>query len=79
MKESTLTGEHAFREPLSRTGIFLVRRSSTDWTHTGLATAFNHDAFETIEGNTNNEGSREGYEVCSRSRGYKKRISFFSK
>lgn len=49
MKESTLTGEKASREHLSMAGIFLVRRSSTDWTHTGLATAFNHDAFETIE------------------------------
>lgn len=73
MKESALTGENVSREYLSGTSIFLVRRSSTDWTHTGLATAFTRDAFETIEGNTNDEGSREGYEVCSRSRGYKKK------
>ncbi len=79
MKESTLSREKASREHLSRAGIFLVRRSSTDWTYRGLATAFNRDVFETIERNTNDEGGREGYEVCSRSRGYKKRILFFSK
>ena len=47
-----------------------VRRTSTDWTHTGLVTAFGDELFHTVEGNTNDEGSREGYEVCARMRGY---------
>jgi hypothetical protein len=51
--------------------IFLVRRTANDWTHTGLVTGFREDVFETVEGNTNDEGSREGYEVCARQRGYK--------
>jgi hypothetical protein len=49
--------------------IFLVRRTSSDWVHTGFA--FNYQpngTFSTIEGNTNDEGSREGYEVCQRVR-----------
>jgi hypothetical protein len=50
--------------------IFLVRRTDTDWTHAGLVTAFDKEMFHTIEGNTNDEGSREGYEVCARMRGY---------
>lgn len=50
--------------------IFLVRRSSTDWTHTGFVTAAEERIFRTIEGNTNDDGSRNGYEVCARSRGY---------
>lgn len=55
-------------------GLFLVRRTSTDWTHTGFATAYNVSkgkvtSFETIEGNTNDAGDREGYEVCKRYRG----------
>jgi hypothetical protein len=50
--------------------IFLVRRTRTDWTHTGLVTAYEKGAVQTIEGNTNDEGSREGYEVCARTRGY---------
>ena len=50
--------------------IFLVRRTNSDWTHAGLVTAFDKEMFRTIEGNTNDEGSREGYEVCARMRGY---------
>jgi len=49
--------------------IFLVRNTSTDWTHTGFAMDMKHDTFATIEGNTNDEGTREGYEVCKRIRG----------
>lgn len=49
--------------------IFLVRRTSSDWTHTGFAMDMKRDTFATIEGNTNDEGSREGYEVCKRFRG----------
>ena len=53
--------------------IFLVRRTRTDWTHTGLVTDAHTAAFDTIEGNTNDDGHREGYEVCSRSRDYVKK------
>ncbi|MBE0645506.1 MAG: peptidoglycan-binding protein [Bacteroidetes bacterium] len=52
--------------------IFLVRRTSTDWTHTGFVTEFQADGFSTIEGNTNDDGNRDGYEVCARTRGYGK-------
>lgn len=48
--------------------IFLVRRSSGDWTHTGFAFNKDNDTFSTIEGNTNDTGSPEGYEVCQRTR-----------
>ncbi|MGI0488547.1 peptidoglycan-binding domain-containing protein [Pantanalinema rosaneae CENA516] len=48
--------------------IFLVRRASDDWTHTGFAFGRDGDTFVTIEGNTNDEGSAEGYEVCTRVR-----------
>jgi len=50
--------------------IFLVRRTNRDWTHAGLVTAFDKGMFHTIEGNTNDDGAREGYEVCARMRGY---------
>ncbi|OFX28205.1 MAG: hypothetical protein A2X08_10510 [Bacteroidetes bacterium GWA2_32_17] len=52
--------------------IFLVSKTPTDWTHTGIITAIEGDSFITIEGNTNDEGSREGYEVCKRNRNFKK-------
>jgi hypothetical protein len=63
-------GDVSFSE-LTAASVFLVRRTSTDWTHTGLVTQFHDDFFDTIEGNTNDDGNREGYEVCARSRGYK--------
>lgn len=50
--------------------MFLVRRTSTDWTHVGLVTDAQAQSFLTIEGNTNDAGDREGYEVCARRRGY---------
>jgi hypothetical protein len=53
--------------------LFLVRRTKTDWTHTGLVIKAGKNTFTTIEGNTNDAGHAEGYEVCMRTRGYKKR------
>lgn len=53
--------------------LFLVRRTSTDWTHVGLVTKAEAGSFQTLEGNTNDDGDREGYEVCARRRGYGKK------
>ncbi len=50
--------------------LFISRRTDNDWNHTGIAITFHDDHFETIEGNTNDAGDREGYEVCRRIRGY---------
>ncbi len=50
---------------------FLKRRTVNDWDHVGIVLSTEDDLFHTIEGNTNDEGSREGYEVCQRIRGYK--------
>lgn len=36
--------------------------------HTGLVERIHNGLIETVEGNTNDEGSREGYEVCRRTR-----------
>jgi hypothetical protein len=49
---------------------FLVRNTSTDWTHVGIVVKAEKEYFTTIEGNTNDKGSPEGYEVCKRLRGY---------
>ena len=53
---------------LSPVCLFVERKSEGDWKHTGFAFRGKDDTFETIEGNTNNEGSNNGYEVCSRVR-----------
>ena len=50
---------------------FLFRKSAGDWTHTGIVVSTSEETFRTIEGNTNDDGSREGYEVCARIRSYK--------
>jgi hypothetical protein len=50
--------------------LFLVRRTSTDWVHTGIVLSVEDNIFQTIEGNTNDDGDREGYEVCQRIRNY---------
>lgn len=36
--------------------------------HTGIVEKVENDVIHTIEGNTNDDGSREGYEVCRRTR-----------
>jgi hypothetical protein len=40
------------------------------YAHTGIVVDAAADTFKTIEGNTNDDGSHEGYEVCARVRGY---------
>jgi hypothetical protein len=51
--------------------IFLRRRSAHDWEHTGLVVRFEEAIYQTIEGNTNDDGDQEGYEVCTRIQGYR--------
>lgn len=73
VSERQLRSGNPPKEEMPTGSLFLSRRTSKDWTHVGLVITFHEDAIETIEGNTNDEGSREGYEVCKRLRGYKKR------
>ncbi len=53
--------------------IFLVRRTSTDWTHTGFCFDGVNDTFTTIEGNSDHNGSSNGFEVCQQSRSITKK------
>jgi hypothetical protein len=53
--------------------LFLSRLTPSDWVHTGVVVTPREDTFDSIEGNTNDAGDREGYEVCRRVRGYKKK------
>lgn len=59
--------------------IFLIQKTTNDWFHTGIVTAVNGDIIETIEGNTNIDGSHNGNAVMNRIRNYKQsKIDFFS-
>ncbi len=53
--------------------LFLQRRTASDWVHVGIVTAAKSDYFHTLEGNTNDSGDREGYEVAARFRGFAKK------
>jgi len=50
--------------------IFLLQKTTHDWTHTGIITAIGEGIFETVEGNTNDGGSRNGYAAVKRIRNF---------
>lgn len=53
--------------------LFLIMKHARDAVHVGIIEQINDNGtFVTIEGNTNDEGSREGFEVCRRIRNYQK-------
>jgi hypothetical protein len=52
--------------------LFLKVKTEHDWVHTGIVIEVEGNTIRTIEGNSNDEGSREGYEVCTLSRDIKK-------
>jgi len=59
--------------------IFLIQKSSTDWIHTGIIVSVGDGVFETIEGNTNNDGSSNGNRACKRVRNFmKSKLDVFS-
>jgi hypothetical protein len=60
--------------------LFLVRRSdrrwANDWIHTGIVTAVGDGYFETVEGNTNTTGARDGTAVHQRTRAFGPNVDF---
>jgi len=59
--------------------LFLIQKSPLDWTHTGIITDIEGNVIETIEGNTNFQGSRNGVTVRKRIRNFmKSKIDVFS-
>jgi len=61
------------REALRAGDLFLTRKTATDWTHTGVVMRVHDEVMLTVEGNTNDDGAREGYEVCQRVRNYRRK------
>ena len=51
--------------------LWVLRKEWGDWTHIGIVTKAEEDVFMAIEGNTNEQGSREGIEVARKIRGYR--------
>jgi len=61
-------------EPLA--GDIFIQDHGKGLGHTGIVEKVQGDKIFTIEGNTNDTGSREGYEVCRRVRDIKSCIGF---
>ena len=70
VSEKDLARGKVSKTAMSGGSIFLRRRTKNDWEHTGLVMSFGEETFGTIEGNTNDDGSREGFEVCERTQAY---------
>lgn len=71
VREADLPNAMARRSKLRPGSLFVVRGAPADWIHTGIVSRLDDANFETIEGNTNQHGSNNGFEVCARSRPYK--------
>jgi hypothetical protein len=69
--ESEIESHEVLLADLPPGSLFVQRRTPGDWNHTGIVISTGPDLVQTIEGNTNDGGSREGYEVCRRIRGLK--------
>lgn len=63
-------GTRTARADVGPGSLFLSRERAGDWTHVGIVLRTTPEWFETIEGNTNDDGSREGHEVVKRTRGW---------
>jgi hypothetical protein len=53
-----------------RPGCLFVKRKNDNWYHTGIVLSVQGQSFQTIEGNTDTDGSPNGYEVFSKTRAY---------
>ncbi|MXV16563.1 peptidoglycan-binding domain-containing protein [Hufsiella ginkgonis] len=75
-KQLLITNKALVANPsLAKPGdIFLLKKSVSDWYHTGLIMEVNGDSLVTIEGNTNNDGSNNGNGVYKRTRNFKKQV-----
>jgi hypothetical protein len=51
--------------------IFLIQQTTHDWIHTGIITAIGDSTFETVEGNTNDGGSSNGFAAMKRIRNFR--------
>jgi Putative peptidoglycan binding domain/CHAP domain len=50
--------------------LFLEHGGPTGYLHTGIVVGVNGDTMNTIEGNTNDDGSNNGFEAIARTRGF---------
>ncbi|PLR45362.1 protein with peptidoglycan-binding domain protein [Chimaeribacter arupi] len=51
---------------VAQVGLFLVKQGPDHWRHTGFAFDGVDHTFQTVEGNADNQGSGNGFDVCTR-------------
>jgi hypothetical protein len=73
VKDSQMQNGSVTWQELGAAQVFLVRRTSTDWVHTGFSFDGEDTVFSTIEGNTDRDGSSNGFEVAKRTRSIPKK------
>ncbi|MEP2981597.1 MAG: peptidoglycan-binding protein [Lentilitoribacter sp.] len=73
IRGSDLTTPAKRRSVLREGMLFVVRRTSTDWTHVGIVANINDDDFDTLEGNTDNAGGVDGANAKVGNRAYKRK------
>ena len=71
------TGTSIDKSQIVPGSLFLAKKSSEfEFSHIGLVTYAGSGSFETIEGNTNLFGGREGYKIAAQTRGYGGKYDF---
>lgn len=69
-KDLLVPGRGARPDRVVPGSLFLVRRTTSDWVHVGIVLKSDQESMRTVEGNTNDSGSPDGFEVCERTRNY---------
>ncbi len=67
-----------YKSKIAKVGSIFIMDFGHGLGHTGIVERIEGEILHTIEGNTNDTGSREGYEVCRRTRNKSKCIGFIS-
>lgn len=62
----------AGKKKIAPGSLFVHRGGPGFWTHVGIVTKADPSVFHTCEGNTNDDGSSNGFEAIERVRGYKR-------
>ena len=75
--DALIASDHAANKIQSGDVFFVQSGAPGEYQHTGIVVDVQPDHIVTCEGNTNDEGSREGYEVARRVRAYG-RLDFLS-
>lgn len=69
--EGSVTDGISRRSKLRPGYIFVVRRTSTDWIHTGIVLGLKDQTFDTLEGNTGGDGGTDGANARESNRPYR--------